>query len=148
LQPSRAAASRDGGAALAEDDDDLDEAGDKPPSSKTEPSAVPAEEPAPARPVAVATIDAPPRKEDAAMAGPGEANAAGAGAETSDERQADVAAPADPTQPAEQSPVRRVPMRLVPAKPLAKRSKGPPTILLVIAAALVAAALTAFLLNR
>ncbi len=122
---------------LPESDRDPISSGEEPPSSKTEPSVVHPDEAPAARPLPIQTLEvgnAPPDTghlphqsvEALASLAPG-----------------DAAVSAGPTLPAERSPVRE----LVPAKKLVQRPKGPPIAVIIIAVALIAAAVTAFLLK-
>ena len=122
---------------LPESDRDPISSGEEPPSSKTEPSVVHPDEVPAARPLPIQTLEVRSAPRD-----DGDPPLPSAEALTSP-TPVDAAVSADPTPPAEWSPVRE----LVPARKLVQRPKGPPIIIIIIAVALIAAAVTAFLLK-
>ena len=145
---NRSAAIFPGGAGELPDDEWEPDSGEEPPSSKTEPSAVNQDEQVQEKPLPIETIEAPPPPREIEPSfpdetpAPAEAPIAAAGAGEA------VAEPPAAPDAADPSPSAEKPaLQPVPAKPLARRSKSPPTILLILAVALVTAAITAFLLK-
>ena len=122
---------------LPESDRDPISSGEEPPSSKTEPSVVHPDEVPAARPLPIQTLEVRSAPRD-----DGDPPLPSAEALTSP-TPVDAAVSADPTPPAEWSPVRE----LVPARKLVQHQKCPPIIIIIIALALIAAAVTAFLLK-